>query len=90
MKQLWSSPFVTLIGAIMSPMQSIVGKLMNILLGDKFKSFDFKDFHHIVKNCQSFVINSTINHLFVQSDFKKYSLFYNRILRKFDVMEGTK
>jgi hypothetical protein len=63
---------------------------MNILLCDKFKIFDFKDFHHIVKICQSFVTNSTINHLVIQSVFKKDNLFYNRILRKFDVIEGTK
>jgi hypothetical protein len=63
---------------------------MNILLSDKFKNFDFKDFDHIVKNCQSFVTNSTINHLVIQSIFKKDSLFYNRFLLKFDVIEGTK
>ncbi len=91
MKELWSAPFVTLIGAIMSPMHAVhYWKIMNILLNDKFKNFDFKDFHHIVKNCQSFVTNSTINHLVIQSIFKKDSLFYNRFLLKFDVIEGTK
>jgi hypothetical protein len=74
----------------MSRMQSTVGKIMNILLCDKFKKFDFKDYHHIGKICQSFAANSTINHLVIQSVFKKDSLFYNRFLPKFDVIQGTK